>query len=183
MTTQPSDEVEQIDEFAPHGQLLSVPTQGVDSDERYTPQWVFDGLGLEFNMDPASPGHGGGDCVPALLKVTREMDGLTYPWLGRVWLNPPFSNAKPWADKFIEHGQGVFLGPVSNAVWCTRLMRAADLVWFMRDFAFTHPTHAGKRSSMPLFMAAIDRCGEADALRSLALSGRHDGVLFSAVAA
>jgi len=179
MTIEPSATSEQ----ARPGQLITMPTQGVDSDERYTPSWIYDGLGLGFHMDPASPGHGGGDCVPAVMKVTREMDGLTYPWVGRVWLNPPFSNATPWADKFIAHGQGVFLGPVANAAWCIRLMSAADVVWFMRDFPFTHPTHAGKRSSMPLFMAAIDRHGEADAVRSLALSGRHEGVLFSAVTA
>lgn len=32
------------------------------------------------------------------------------------------------------------------------VLRAASGVWLMRDFAFDHPTHAGKRSSMPLAM-------------------------------
>tara|TARA_R110000868_G_C10766886_1_gene754375 strand:+ start:304 stop:804 length:501 start_codon:yes stop_codon:yes gene_type:complete len=157
--------------------LFTVPVQGVNSDERYTPKWVFDGLGLEFAMDPASPGEGGGDCVPARRKLTRDDDGLACSWFGSVWLNPPFSNATPWAQRFIENGQGVFLGPVANSAWCTSLMAAADVVWFVRDFAFTHPTHAGKRSSMPLFMAAMGE-DEALALVKLARSGRHDGVLF-----
>jgi len=39
--------------------LFSVPVQGTDSDERYTPRWVFDGLGLMFDLDPASPLEGG----------------------------------------------------------------------------------------------------------------------------
>jgi len=34
--------------------------QSFDKDERYTPAWVFDGLGLTFDTDPASPGVGGG---------------------------------------------------------------------------------------------------------------------------
>lgn len=161
--------------------LFTTPAQGADSDERYTPAWIFDGLKLWFDTDPASPGHNAGDCVPAAVKLTKADDGLAQPWGGRVWLNPPFSNATPWARRFIDHGCGVFLGPVANAAWCIELMQAADLVWFMRDFPFTHPTHAGKRSSMPLFMAAIGPNGEAAALRSLALSGRHDGVLFAAV--
>jgi hypothetical protein len=60
-------------------------------------------------------------------------------------------------------------------------MRCSTLVWFMRDFPFTHPTHAGKRSSMPLFMASMGGpCTVA--LRRLADSGRHDGVLFRQVA-
>jgi len=159
--------------------LFAVPSQGLESDERYTPSWIFDGLKLWFDTDPASPGVG--DCVPAAVKYTVADDGLTQPWGGRVWLNPPFSNATPWALRFIEHGRGVFLGPVANAAWCIAMMRAADCVWFMRDFPFTHPTHAGKRSSMPLFMAAIGE-EEAAAVATLADSGRHDGVLFRAAA-
>lgn len=156
--------------------LFSTPVQGRETDERYTPSWVFDGLGLAFDMDPASR-VGGGDCVPALVKCTLEDDGLTVPWVGSVWLNPPFSNSTAWARKFIAHGQGVFLGPVANSAWTIDLMRAADAVWFMRDFAFTHPLHAGKRSSMPLFMASLGAVETAGLMR-LATSGRHEGVLF-----
>lgn len=52
------------------GQLFPAVVQGHDSDERYTPRWVFDGLGLTFDLDPASPVEGG-DCVPARRKLTR----------------------------------------------------------------------------------------------------------------
>lgn len=160
--------------------LFSHEVQGLESDERYTPAWVFDGLGLTFDLDPASPADGAG-FVPAATRYTRRDDGLSREWFGRVWLNPPFSNATPWARRFIEHGHGVFLGPVANAAWCIDLWAAADLVWFVRDFAFVHPTHAGKRSSMPLFMAAYCT-DEAEALRCLARSGRHDGVLLEVTA-
>ncbi len=156
--------------------LFDSAVQGVDSDERYTPAWIFEGLGGTFDTDPASPGHGL-DHVPARVKYTRADNGLEQPWRGSVWLNPPFSNATPWARKFIDHGQGVFLGPVANSAWCIEMMQAAHLVWFMRDFPFVHPTHAGKRSSMPLFMASIGYA-ETNALADLATSGRHEGVLF-----
>lgn len=156
-------------------QLIPSPTQERDSDERYTPRWVFDGLGLTFDLDPASPIEGG-DCVPARLKLTRLDDGLAHDWVGLVWLNPPFSGFTAWADRFVAHGNGVFLGPVSNSRSWTALARSADLIWHCRDFAFTHPTHAGKRSSMPLaFMAAGPVA--AAGLRRLAASGAHDGVL------
>lgn len=150
--------------------------QGSDSDERFTPQWIFDGLGLQFDVDPASPGDGG-DCVPAYDKITKQDNGLAWDWVGLVWLNPPFSDATAWADKFREHGNGVFLGPVANARWTPDLMDAADLVWLCRDFAFTHPTHAGKRSSMPLFMAAMGATA-AEGLHRLATTTTHRGVLF-----
>ena len=156
-------------------ELFYVPVQGRETDERYTPQWVFDGLGLTFDLDPASP-VGGGDCVPADTRFTREDDGLSREWFGTVWLNPPFSNATPWARKFRQHGDGVFLGPIANSAWWTDLAGAADLLWMCRDFAFTHPEHAGKRSSMPLAFMAMGE-PSTSALRRLATSGRHEGVL------
>lgn len=156
-------------------QLITVPVQGRDSDERYTPRWVFDGLGLQFDLDPASPVEGG-DCVPTLRKLTRHDDGLAHDWHGKVWLNPPFSESTAWARKFAEHGNGVFLGPVANGKWWVDLVRRADIVWHCRDFAFTHPTHAGKRSSMPLAMIGMGaEC--AAAVARLARSGVQDGVL------
>jgi len=156
--------------------MFSVPVQGLDSDERYTPRWVFDGLGLIFDLDPCSPGEGAGDCVPARRKLTRHDDGLAQPWHGLVWVNPPFSNSTAFADRFIAHGNGVFLGPIANARWSYDLMKASELIWLPRDFAFTHPTHAGKRSNMPLMFCAIgDKAS--DGLSHLARSGVHRGAL------
>lgn len=161
--------------------LLNVPVQGRDSDERYTPRWVFDGLGLIFDLDPASPVEGG-DCVPARRKLTRLDDGLAHDWHGLVWLNPPFSQSTAWADKFRAHGNGVFLGPVANGRWWCHLVRTADVTWHCRDFAFTHPLHAGKRSSMPLAMIAMGSVAAA-AVTRLATSGVHDGVLMRPIGA
>lgn len=148
--------------------LLTSEVTTPSTDERYTPAWVFRALAETFDTDPASPVNAG-DCVPAKKKLTLHDDGLTAEWHGFVWLNPPFSNAAPWADRFILHGNGLWLGPVANARWFNELAGCADRIWLMRDFAFTHPTHAGKRSSMPLAMmglgaraaAAIDRAGVA----------------------
>lgn len=156
-------------------QLFSVPVQPLDSDERYTPKWVFDHLGILFDTDPCSPVEGG-DFVPALVKHTANVDGLAQEWRGTVWVNPPFSRATEFADRFIAHGNGVFLGPVANSRWATDMINAADLVWLCRDFAFVHPTHAGRRSSMPLMFCAIGSHA-AEALRRLATSGAHSGCL------
>jgi DNA N-6-adenine-methyltransferase (Dam) len=155
--------------------LFVTPVQGLDSDERYTPRWIFDGLGLMFDLDPASPVEGG-DCVPARRKYTRLDDGLAQPWEGLVWLNPPFSESTAWAARFRDHRNGVFLGPVANGRWWSDLARHANVIWHCRDFAFTHPLHAGRRSSMPLAMMAIDEPATS-AVRRLAHSGVQDGVL------
>jgi hypothetical protein len=155
--------------------LFVVPAQGRESDERYTPKWVFDGLGLSFDLDPASP-IGGGDFTPATRRFTRHDDGLALEWFGLVWLNPPFSEATAWADRFRLHGCGVFLGPIANSRWWVDLARDADLLWLCRDITFVHPEHGGRHSSMPLAFAAMG-VEATSALRRLALSGRHDGVL------
>lgn len=156
--------------------MFATPVQGLNSDERYTPSWVFEHMGLTFDMDPCSPGEGMGDAVPASRKLTRYDDGLANEWDGLVWVNPPFSNATAFADKFVAHGNGVFLGPVANARWAQDMLASADIVWLCADFAFTHPTHAGRRSSMPLMFCAIGPIA-ADGVRRLADSGVHRGAL------
>jgi hypothetical protein len=132
--------------------LFGTPIERTETDERYTPRWIFDALGVEFDLDPASPVDGG-SVVPARRVYTREDDGLVQPWSGFVWVNPPFSNTTPWADRFMANPDGgLFLGPFANAKWTQMMLRSCELVWLMRDFAFNHPTHSGKRSSMPLAM-------------------------------
>jgi hypothetical protein len=60
-------------------------------------------------------------------------------------MNPPYSNAGPWADRFIEHGAGVALVPVNvNASWLFRLLRAVPAVLMLEHVAFVHPTHTGR---------------------------------------
>jgi hypothetical protein len=157
--------------------LFASAQQGRESDERYTPRWIFDGIGDTFDLDPASPVEGG-DCVPAAVKLTRLDDGLAKPWRGFVWLNPPFSRSSAWADRFREHGDGIWLGPVANSRAWIDLARAADMVWHIRDIAFTHPTHAGKRSNMPLAFVALGDRGRIGLLK-LAISSRHAGALFT----
>lgn len=144
--------------------LFSVPIQGTETDERFTPRWIFEALGETFDLDPASPVDLD-TFVPATKRYTREDDGLSQPWEGFVWCNPPFSNATPWADKFIENASGLWLGPVANSAWFVRMLRTADVVWMMRDFAFVHPTHSGKRSSMPLAMFGYGSRAEAALVR------------------
>jgi hypothetical protein len=135
----------------------------IDTDERYTPTWIFDALGESFDLDPAHPDHP--TAVPTAAYLTRADDGLTSPWHGFVWCNPPYSNTTPWARRWLAHGQGLLLVPIANAHWAQEVFAAADRVWLLRSFPFDHPTHAGKRANMPVMLvglgaraaAAIDR--------------------------
>jgi hypothetical protein len=78
------------------------------SDEWYTPQYVFDDLGVEFDMDVCSPGLPKA-CTPAKHHVTLpNEDGLKINWKGFIWCNPPYGNKNQvWYNKFMAHGNGI----------------------------------------------------------------------------
>lgn len=86
------------------------------SDDYYTPAWVFETLALKFDLDVASPPNAP-EWIPAKRRYTIEDDGLTAPWKGLVWMNPPYSRPGPWVERFLAHGNGVALLPFSNSQW------------------------------------------------------------------
>ena len=95
-------------------------------DEYYTSKFIFDGLGLWFDLDPCSPVVGG--CVPATHTYTIESDGLQQPWFGLVWMNPPYSKPTPWVDKFLAHSNGIALLPFTNGKWWFNIWNHADAI-------------------------------------------------------
>jgi hypothetical protein len=94
--------------------LFALPTDSVaiTSDDCYTPRWVFDAMGLHFDMDVASP-PGGPWHVPCDRYYTAEDDGLAQPWDGLVWCNPPYSSFAEWADRWLNHPTGVLIRRVA----------------------------------------------------------------------
>lgn len=104
------------------------------SDEWYTPAYIFDALDVSFDLDVAAPRLG-----PKNLKVSEwfcdTQDGLSQPWHGRVWMNPPFGGRNgliPWLDKFFAHGNGIALTPDrTSAPWWQDANRRADATLFI----------------------------------------------------
>jgi len=83
------------------------PSIGETSDW-FTPPEYFDALGLEFDLDPCSPGPG--HWAPAKKIYTIADDGLRQPWHGLVFMNPPFGGRHghiPWLVKFLDHANGI----------------------------------------------------------------------------
>ena len=89
--------------------------------EWYTPEWIFDKLKLEFDIDVCAP-EGGIDYIPAKKHFSIKDDGLIQKWEGKVWCNPPFCEASKWMKRFHEHGNGVALVPVSKTRWFDRFI-------------------------------------------------------------
>lgn len=75
----------------------------------HTPPYIFVGIPLTFDLDPASPLSG--PVTPARCHYTVQQDGLAQPWFGTVWLNPPYNRWQigKWIAKLAEHGSGVAL--------------------------------------------------------------------------
>ena len=91
--------------------------------EWYTPPKLFQALGLQFDLDPAVP-PGGVPWIPAARHYSRTDDGLSQPWEGRVWLNPPYGpDTGPWLERLAAHGDGLAL-----------VFARSDTAWF-HEFA------------------------------------------------
>jgi phage N-6-adenine-methyltransferase len=114
-------------EIVEEPRLFPVAQETTTSDDYWTPAWIFDALGIEFDLDVACPPDGPPH-TPAKAWYTQETDGLASPWFGRVWMNPPFSNPTPWVQKFMAHANGICLVPTSKGKWFNNLWHAADAV-------------------------------------------------------
>lgn len=109
------------------------PSSGA-SDEWYTPAYIFEALGVTFDMDVAAP-HDGPLHVPAHTYLSSKMCGLKQTWNGLVWMNPPFGARNgliPWLDRFFAHGHGIALTPDrTSAPWWQGANRQADATLFI----------------------------------------------------
>lgn len=134
--------------------LFALPTDSfkVTSDDCYTPRWVFDAMGLEFDLDVAAP-PGGPWHVPAKRYYTAEDDGLASPWDGLVWCNPPYSNFWPWAERFARADRAVLMGfSLPENRWFKHAVHAADATCFI-SVAFVKPDGKQFRLRQHTFVA------------------------------
>ncbi len=146
------------------------------SDEWYTPPAVFSALGCRFDLDPA-PARFGGAHVPA--ERTLAGCGLSEPWDGLVWLNPPFGGRNgiaPWLDRFFAHGDGIALMPDrTSAPWFWSAWTRADLVLFTRKIRFLRPD--GTEGVSPSNGTALMAVGERGCTALRRASAKGFGIL------
>lgn len=143
-----------------------------ESDEWYTPRYIFDAIGEIFDLDVAAPIEGPRH-VPANKWFHQGDCGLDNEWHGFVWMNPPFghqNNKRRWLRKFFDHGNGIALLPDrTSAPWFQELAPKADAIcWVSPKIKFeredgslglspgtgTSLFAAGERA-----IAALDRSG------------------------
>lgn len=87
----------------------------------------------DFDLDPCgAPGHPTASTVWTPEEVG---DGLSLPWFGRVWLNPPYGREiSAWVDRLFQNGHGIALLPCApdTAMWQGRVLSQASAVLFHR---------------------------------------------------
>ena len=125
--------------------------------EWYTPAFIFEALGLEFDLDPCAAESG--DYVPALARYTARDDGLSKPWHGRVWLNPPYGPYTPrWLVRLAEHGDGLALVFArTDTRWFHAAVGRADLLCFTRRLAFVPGPQQLEQPGIFAGVAPLDR--------------------------
>jgi len=115
--------------------LFPIEQEFKTSDDYYTPKWLFDALKVEFDLDVACPPEGPLH-TPAKRFYSMKHDGLTQPWEGRVWMNPPYSGPKPWVERFIEHANGIALLPFAKSKWHQDLWDSDASMVYVRVITF-----------------------------------------------
>jgi len=111
---------------------LSVYEAAGETNEWYTPKYIFDALGETFDLDVACPSNG-----PMFVPCSKwySEKGLERAWNGFVWMNPPFghqSTKRKWLSKFFDHGNGIALLPDRTyAPWFQEFSPLADALLFI----------------------------------------------------
>jgi hypothetical protein len=146
--------------------LSSHQSARMKNDEWLTPPEILRKLG-PFDLDPCAPEHR--PWPTAKLHLHKELDGLTMPWLGRVWLNPPFGReAVKWLRRLVAHGNGIALVPArtETAMFYECIWNVADAVRFMKGrphFHYVDGRRADANSGAPIALIAYGK-DNADAL-------------------
>lgn len=145
-----------------------------NTDEWYTPPWIFEALGVEFDTDAASPGETIVPWIPASEHLTKN--SLPRGWHGSVWLNPPFgarNGVRPWLQKLADHGDGLALVPNRTGCdWWQDFAQRADSLLFIRGkVKFLRPD--GSEGESPGYGNVLFAYGRkmAGALRSSRIGG------------
>lgn len=104
------------------------------TDEWYTPPFFFDGRLGVFDLDPCAPENRLWDS--ARHYYTKEDDGLSKPWFGRVWLNPPYRNPliRQFVEKMAKHNRGVALvfNRMDTALWHEVIFPTASAIRILK---------------------------------------------------
>lgn len=128
------------------------PVRG-ETDVWLTPPEIIAAVG-PFDLDPCAAV--GQPWATATTQYTLDDDGLSKPWSGFAWVNPPFGpDAQTWLERLAAHGHGIGLVPARTETrwFISTVWAAADAVLFLHGRPhFHHPdgTRGKANSGAPI---------------------------------
>lgn len=142
--------------------------------EWLTPPKLVKKLG-DFDLDPCSPINA--PFLHAKTNYTIEDDGLTKPWFGRVYCNPPYGkDLHLWLSKLQKHRNGIALIFARTETKCffENVWNKADGLLFVKGrIRFYHVTgvQGGTPGAPSVFVAYGKQ--NANALKNSEIEGRY----------
>lgn len=140
-----------------------------------TPPYILAALG-PFELDPCAAIENPTWAAPSY--YTEAEDGLSKPWAGRVWLNPPYTATKIgwWMKRMAHHhyGTALIFARTETAMFFEHVWRAASAVLFFEgriNFHFPNGQRAAANAGAPSCLVAYgDR--DREILRTAAVPGQ-----------
>lgn len=133
------------------------------TDEWFTPPEIIRALG-PFDLDPCAPVVR--PWPTACQHFTIKEDGLTQPWHGRVWLNPPYGKqTDKWLRRLCAHGNGIALvfARTETSAWFNDIWGIAQAVLFIRGRLHFYDINGKKACSNAGAPSALVAYGESNA--------------------
>lgn len=143
------------------------------NNEWLTPPEIVQALG-EFDLDPCAPVVRPWPTAKA--HWTIEDDGLSKPWFGRVWLNPPYGpHTGKWLRRLARHGRGIALifARTETEMFFDHVWAEAKAILFIKGrlhFHYVDGRRADANSGAPSVLIAYSR-EDADALIRCGIKG------------
>ncbi len=105
-----------------------------ETKEWYTPVEIFRAIGLDYDLDPCSPGADVCKWIPAQNHFTIQDNGLNKEWFSKVFMNPPYGSDTPaWLAKLAGHGNGIALVfSRTDTQWFHKYAVNADAICFIK---------------------------------------------------
>jgi hypothetical protein len=143
------------------------------NDEWLTPPHIIEACG-QFDLDPCAPVNRPWSTADRHFTVLDN--GLSQPWGGRVWLNPPYGlEAAKWLGRLAEHGDGVALifARTETAMFFEHVWLRADALLFIKGrlhFHFVDGRRAEANGGAPSVLIAYGH-RNVEALKQCGIAG------------
>lgn len=155
-----------LEEYTTEGYIPEPPKKiakvkhNTGKEDWYTPREILsvvdEYMGI-ITLDPMSSKEANRE-VEANHFYTKEDDGLTKPWFGNVWLNPPYNSKtmEQVAKKIVESVQGdvdrllLLSNNATETIWCQEILLNASAICFPKSRIRFVDGVTGKRQNSPI---------------------------------